>query len=237
MDTTQTYKIGDCLELMESVSDKSVDLIIADPPYSVGMSSNGRRSTQYEGYFLEPYFREFIKVCKRVLKNTGSLYMFCDWRTYPILFKAFTPFITVQNLIVWDYGWIKAGQHYRYTHEFILYATMPETSSIPNRSKSDVWRMKPINFTAERFDAAEKPLEVIEEIIYNSSKEGDLILDPYTGSGTVLLAARRTNRNCIAFEVNPDKEDTIKKRLMVNIPSLEAWAKYEKGGVESIANV
>ena len=63
----------------------------------------------------------------------------------------------------------------------------------------------------------------LKNLLKNSSHEGDTVLDPFLGSGTTLRACRETNRNCIGFEINPDYEHIIRKRLMADIPSLETF--------------
>jgi site-specific DNA-methyltransferase (adenine-specific) len=203
----------DCFEGIRQIPEKSVDCVIADPPYVVGVSSNARKGSQFEGFIIEPYFRDWIIEIKRVLRDTGSAYVFCDWRTYTALFRAFCNQMQIANCIVWDYGWIKAGLDYRYTHEFIIYLRKENAPRIKNRSLSDVWRIKPINFTVERNHNAEKPIDVIRTMLINSTEEGQLVLDPFIGSGTTAVACKQLNRNFIGFEINPEYIKIAEERL------------------------
>jgi len=205
--------LGDCLEVMRTMPDKSVDAVITDPPYAVGLSSNSAKGTQGESFMLEPYFREWIISAKRILKPEGLVYVFCDWRTYPIMFKAFCNIMQIANCIVWDYGWIKAGLDYRYRHEFIIYLRNADTPRIKDRSAADVWNIKPINFTVEKLHQAEKPVAVINKMIENSTNEGDTILDPFMGSGTTGVACVQTGRNFIGIEIDPTYFAIAEKRI------------------------
>ena len=113
----------DCLEGMKRLADGSVDLIATDPPYCVGVSSNGVKSSFSDFNLMRPFFEQLFSEWQRVLKVGGHVYCMTDWRTYPFLYPIMTKYLTARNLIVWDYGWIKCGSFYRYTHELILFAT------------------------------------------------------------------------------------------------------------------
>lgn len=108
-----------------------------------------------------------------------------------------------KNLIVWDYEWIKAGSHYRFSHEFIIYSIKGDVKRKFSASDRDVWRIKPINFTSKnKLHNAEKPIELVSKMIQNSSVEGDIVLDTFMGSGTTAVACINTKRNYIGFEID-----------------------------------
>ena len=117
--------------------------------------------------------------------------------------KFYKKYFQVKNLIVWDYEWIKAGSHYRFSHEFIIYAVKGDTKRRFSASERDVWRIKPVNFTSpDKLHNAQKPLELIDKMIRNSSVEGDIILDCFSGSGTTAVACINNNRHYICFEID-----------------------------------
>ncbi|MFH1287145.1 MAG: site-specific DNA-methyltransferase [bacterium] len=214
---------GDCLELMSKLKDRSVDLIATDPPYVINISSNGAR-TEYGDYsFVRHFFKSFLSECKRILKVGHHLYIFCDWRTYPIIWEASLGTITLKNLVVWNVGRPRMGNYYRFSHELIAFFLNDITTyrftgqklprvKILDRAKRDIWHIPDIPST-QRNHPSQKPLPVMEEIILNSSKPNDLALDPFAGSGTTLLAAKNHNRNYLGFEINPDYVELAKKRL------------------------
>jgi len=173
---------GDCLEILPKIESRSIDCIITDPPYFIGFKSSAVKEGTTSGRqdwgnhtMLTPLFDRIFKEYERILKRNGRVFMFTDWRTYPTLYFSAAKFMRISNMIVWDYGWIKAGTQFRFTHELILHTTMPETKSPKNRSLSDVWRIKPINFTQKRHHQAEKPTAVIDVMLKNTTKEGDTI--------------------------------------------------------------
>ena len=202
--------LGNCLEKLKSIDDKSIDLIITDPPYAVGVSSSGKKADYGDLSLIKPFMNELAKELFRVIKDNGAIYMNCDWRTYPIWFDVFMPYRPLTNLIVWDYGWIKAGGHFRFRHELIMFWAM-DKHKLTNRSSADVWRIKPVNFTVKRHHPAEKPVPLIEEVFRNS--EGKVVLDPFMGSGSTGVACNLNDKDFIGIELNPKYFDVAKERL------------------------
>ncbi|KAF5083490.1 DNA adenine methyltransferase YhdJ [anaerobic digester metagenome] len=204
-------KKGDCLELLSELKDGSIDLLITDPPYAIGTTSNGTKGSWSDNNLIRPFFEKYFEEIKRVLKNGAEFYINTDWRTYPFLYPIVTTKLDVRNCIVWDYEWIKAGSHYRFSHEFIIYGFKGENKRTFDASSRDVWRIKPINFTSKnKWHQAEKPIELVKTMILNSSKEGDIILDTFAGSGTTGVACYETKRQFIGFEID---DDTYKKAI------------------------
>ena len=139
--------------------------------------------------------------------------MFTDWRTYPAAYLSAFKFIRVSNLIVWDFGWIKNGNQFRFSHELIIHATMPEAKSPKNRGERDVWQIKPVNFTIKRHHPAEKPVEIIKKMLEETTEKGDVVLDAFMGSGTTAVACKQMGRNFIGFELNPEYVKIAEERL------------------------
>lgn len=78
-------KCGDCLELMKELPAGSVDLIATDPPYCVGASSNGIKSSFSDLNMLRPFWEQCFGAWQRLLKDGGHVYCCTDWRTYPFI--------------------------------------------------------------------------------------------------------------------------------------------------------
>jgi len=208
---------ADCIEEMDNLPKKEFDLIIADPPYVISGTSTNGRFVVTDSLVLKAFFSEFFKKAEALLKENGSMFVFCDWRTYPVLWYAMASSSSLRatNCIVWDYGWIKAGKGFRYTHEFIFYLTKEKTESPSNRSTSDVWRMPPINFTQERRIETEKPENLIEFILESVLKDYGTakVLDPFAGSGTVGATCKKLGIDCTSIELNPVHFEIAKKRI------------------------
>lgn len=196
---------ADCLDILKELPDNSIDTIITDPPYSVGMTSNGVKGCWLDNSLVKPFFYNLFREYLRIMKYGSEFYINTDWRTYPLLYPILVEFFNVKNLIVWDYEWIKAGSHFRFSHEFIIYGFKGENKRKFSASERDVWRIKPINFTDKNKNhQTEKPMELVSKCIKLSTKEGDLILDSFLGSGTTAIACKLLNRNFIGIEISEE---------------------------------
>lgn len=204
----------DCLEGMRRIPDGIVDLVVTDPPYCIGTTSNGKKGSWSDNNLIRPFFDAYFKELKRVLKDESDIYINTDWRTYPFLYPIMQEYFVIRNLIVWDYEWIKAGSHYRFSHEFIIYASKGNARRKFSASERDVWRIRPINFTSkEKLHNSQKPLELVRKMILNSSSEGDTVLDTFLGSGTTIIACEELKHNFIGFEIDKAYYDISNKRL------------------------
>ena len=206
---------GDCLEEVKKIPDKSVDLVLTDPPYCIGTTSNGSKADFSDNNLIKPFFDLLFAEYKRVLKDDGSLYINTDWRTYPFLYPILQKHFAVRNCIVWDYEWLKAGTFYRFQHEFIMFATRPDCKRTFGNGERDIWRIRCINFTDKKnkLYQAQKPVELCEKAILNSSKEGDTVLDSFMGSGTTGVAAVKNGRSFIGIELQEKYFEIARKRI------------------------
>ena len=206
--------LGDCLDVMQEFPDSCIDCIITDPPYSVGTTSTGGKGDWHDNNLIRPFFKQLFKEYKRLLKYGAEFYINTDWRTYPFLYPLlYDAGLVIKNCIVWDYEWIKAGSHYRFSHEFIIYGFSGKNKRSFNAAKRDVWRIKPINYTGDKLHQAEKPVELIVEMINNSTKESDLVLDTFCGSGTTAIGCIKTGRHYIGIEINEKYFDIAESRI------------------------
>ena len=204
----------DCLDGMAKIEDGVIDLVCTDPPYCIGTTSNGKKGSWNDNNLIKPFFTAYFCEVKRICKDNAQLYFNTDWRTYPFLYPIIQNFFDVKNLIIWDYEWIKAGSHYRFSHEFIIYAVKGSAKRTFSASERDVWHIRPINFTSKnKLHNAQKPIELVDKIITNSSNEGDIVLDTFMGSGTTAISCIRNNRNFIGFEIDEGYYKTCIERV------------------------
>lgn len=210
----------DCLDLLKTLPDNSIDIVITDPPY--GLSYNGRGkinsfevfagdslpNVDYEAFMLA-VFKEFY----RVLKDGTALYCFIDYRKYPVLYGLIEPFFDIKNCLVMDKGSIGMGQHYRFQHEFCIYAIKGKHKlRLEKRNVSDVWSFKR-QCGSTSIHPTQKDVEVLKKMIQYSSDEGQIVLDPFSGSGSTLVAAKELNRQFIGCELDPEYVSKSQERL------------------------
>lgn len=198
------------------IANESLDLIICDPPYNLGFGGTSQTKSKKPRFSIiandnlshreyQRFTLSWLREAYRTLKIGRHIYIFIDWRMYPFmaLWMRRTGF-TIKNCIVWDKTHMGMGWQYRYRHEFIIMATKgaQRARRISTRSDTDIWRIARIPGT-KTVHPTEKPIELMERIVLNSSEAGELIGDFFLGSGPVVEAASKHGRRVAGFEIDP----------------------------------
>lgn len=212
----------DCLEGIQKIASASIDTIITDPPYFIGMTHNGKKGNYNDLIIMKPFFDPLFSEFSRVIKENGKVYIFCDWRTYAFYYPLLLKHISVRNMLVWD-KISGPGSSYAFTHELILFAE----KDTPYMKGSNIFRIPGFSAGAKKTNGemlhpTQKPVEVIEKLITDSTKEGDLVLDCFMGSGTTAVAAKKLNRNFIGFEIQ-EKYITISENRLKQVEILPTF--------------
>lgn len=239
MEINKVYH-GDCIKIMSEIPDESIDLIFADPPFNIGIKyHNYDDNLPYEEYYK--WSQDWIKETYRVLKNDGSIYIAIGDEfaaEINILLKQTGYYF--RNWIIWYYTF---GQNQRKkfnrAHTHILYFTkdknnfkfnsdeirVPSARQLTYNDKranpkgkipDDVWQIARVCGTfKERLEQhpCQMPEAVLERIIKASSNKGDIVLDPYGGTGTTAAVAQKLKRNYITIEKSEEYYNLILKRL------------------------
>lgn len=226
----------DCLETLSKMEDNSVDLIITSPPYNKGWWSyqtpSGRnisKKTKRTGYGefndrMEPeeyerWQREIIEECLRVLKPSGSFFYNHTelFHKHTCVFPTFVFDYPVKQLLIWDRRKSpNVGKDYFIPcNEFVFWLTKESGNKPYFNRKAGLFPKSIWSFQAERDNEhpAPFPTELPENCILTCSKEGDVVYDPFMGSGTVAKVARDLGRHYIGSELNPDYIIMAEERL------------------------
>ena len=213
-------------------------LVITDPPYNVAINGHvgGKGQIQHRdfemgcGEMTSPAFTTFLTdVFEHLAANSvdGSIhYAFMDWRHMQEMLEAgHTVYSELKNLCVWNKTNGGMGSFYRSKHELVFVwksGTAPHLNNFElgqhGRNRTNVWDYAGVNsFRSERMDELQmhptvKPVALIADAIRDCSKQGDIVLDPFCGSGTILIAAERTGRKARALEIDPGYVDVAIRR-------------------------
>jgi site-specific DNA-methyltransferase (adenine-specific) len=218
-DQTQNKSLllhGDCLELLSTIPDGTIDLIITDPPYTTPtITAFGRKKDKnYADFSIQESFIRCLKFeFERILKCAAPIFMFCDDKYYPQIFKVFYTWHSTQMLI-WDKKRIGMGKPFRKRHELIFYAnrkTMEYNRTNGITHYPTILECPPV--VKNKLHGAQKPVELIEQLILGFSKEGGTVLDCFMGSGTTGVACKNHNRNFIGIELNEKYYQISKERI------------------------
>ena len=238
-----TLILGDSLEELKKIKSKSIDMIFADPPYFLSgdgiTCSGGKIVSVKKGEWdkkidikeKHKFNKKWIRLCKRVLKDNGTIWISGTMHNiYSIGMALEEEGFKIINNITWKKLNPPPNISCRaFTHstETILWAKKDiknakhkfnyETMKTMNGGKQmkDVWETSLTKPSEKKYGKhpTQKPVELLKRIILSSTDEGDLILDPFNGSGTTGIVANLLNRKYIGIEKEKDYLDLTIRRF------------------------
>jgi site-specific DNA-methyltransferase (adenine-specific) len=210
----------DAVEWLRTLPSESVDLVITDPPYeslekhrAIGTTTRLKHSkassNDWFAIFPNARFEELFVEVYRVLKKNAHFYLYCDPETAFVAkpigeqvgFKFWKP-------LVWDKRQIGMGYHYRARYEFVLFFEKGKRK-LNNLGTADIIEAPRVRDGYP----AEKPPEVSQVLISQSTLPGELVIDPFMGSGSVLVAAAREGRPCMGNDLCEEAVTIAERRL------------------------
>ena len=216
-----SYKLyqGDCLEIMGGIKDKSVDLIVTDPPYLMDYQSNRRKKedrfdkikNDKENYML---IQDYLEECHRIMKDNTAIYCFCSWHNIDFFKNEFEKHFKLKNILVWNknnHGTGDLKGSYAPKHEFILFGHKGRTL-LREKRIADVIDCPKIS-SNKLTHPTEKPQDLLEIFIKQSSDVGSIIFDGFMGTGSCGIAAKKLNRNFIGIELDEKYFNIAKDRI------------------------
>lgn len=248
MNTIELYN-EDCLKVLEKIPDSSIDMIFADPPYNLSGKDfvtlqSGKPVVCDKGEWdkidnIDEFNRKWLQQCKRVLSETGTVWISGTLHNHPsigVILKELGFWII--NDIIWfkpnaspllktnrlapatELIWL-ASKSKNYYFNYEIAKAMNNGKQHKNLIVLNAEKHKTIHPT-------EKPESLLEKFILWGSKENDIILDPFLGSGTTGVVAKKLNRNFIGTEINPDYFKIAQERIEKTQIDFERIEYYNK---------
>ena len=225
---------GDCLEVLRDLPDNSVDAIITDPPYGMeefsksrdhGRARFGRANHVDDGWDKAanayPLLEEFLKESERVLKKKGNLLVFCSFENIGNLVEAAPKKLYYKTCGVWHKkNPIPINMKVRYVNSleaWVHWVNGAKTGSF-NCNGKPVHNfietgLTPAGEKKHGKHTTQKPLSVMEWFVDTLTEPDDLILDPFAGSGSTLVAAKRLGRRFVGVEIDPVYVEIARARI------------------------
>ena len=202
-DESVTIYHGDCRDILPSIG--KVDLVLTDPPFFLPAAHYQSRVKWQRTYGdLTPlivYWEVMTRALVAVLKTTGSMFVFCDGDSYPPFYQAMYGAFDGLDCLVWDKANVGLGRIFRHQHELVLWGRYTTSfGDCRGRLISDVLRHKATP-SSERGHPVQKPAELLGALLEPTTSEKATVLDPFTGSGTTLEAAKKLGRKAIGIEI------------------------------------
>ena len=227
-DMINNITLGDSYKLIKDIPDKSIDLVIIDPPYDIGSVKNNtskmfvekginKMMDELENQDLVSgidysILDELVRIMKEI-----NIYIWCNKNMIPEFIKYFVDKYKCNfNIISWhktNAMPLLNGQ-YLIDTEYCLYFKKNKRLNTDYNSGKTHYEL-PINIKdKEKYKHPTiKPLQIIKNLIKNSSNEGDIVLDCFSGSGTTCVASKELNRRYIGIEINPEYHQISIDRL------------------------
>ncbi len=226
---------GEATDKLKDLADESVDLIVADPPYNLNKDyGNKSDSKSFDEYIS--FTKDWTKEATRILKPNGTIYVFMGFRFISYLYKILESdnSLYFNNWICWFYTQgIGKKKGFSPRHDDILMFTKSKDFTfnlddvrIPQKyyrsvnnmrgaNPGDVWEFSHIHYCQENRQnhPTQKPEGLMERMVLASSNENDLVVDPFSGSGTTLRVCQQLKRDCIGIELNEEYVKMIEARL------------------------
>ncbi|QBE92498.1 DNA methylase [Sphingomonas paucimobilis] len=199
---------ADCIDVMRSFDRGLVDMIVTDPPYITRYRSRDGRTVANDdnARWLHPAFNQM----HRVLKDGGFCVSFYGWNKIDLLFDAWKEAgFRVVGHIVFRKGYASSERFLRYEHEQ-AYLLAKGEPTLPAHPVPDVLDFP---YTGNKLHPTQKPVEALMPLIEAFTQPGDLVLDPFCGSGSTLDAAQRLGRDWTGIELNNGHYHTARRRL------------------------
>lgn len=215
---------GDCLEMMKSIDANSVDCVIIDPPFS-GNSSKAKAGAKgrfknslimfddlTERAFYQLMRPIFIE-CFRVLVEGGHFYCFTDWKQLRNMMDCIEMgSLKINNLVCWDKTHFGMGAGYRRQEEYIVVASKSHAKTFNLKNVASVIQCKKLG--VKRLHPHEKPVELLDIFIRNSTDKGQTVLDCFMGSGSTGVACKNLGLNFIGIELDDTYYQIATKRIV-----------------------
>lgn len=200
---------GDCIEVMRSLPWASVDFILTDPPYLVNYRDRSGRSIHNdanEGAWLKPAFRQMF----RVLRPDSLCVSFYGWNKVDVFMDAWkSAGFSVVGHIVFHKQYASKSRFLSYEHES-AYLLAKGRPALPETPVPDVLDFP---YSGNRFHPTQKPVVPLLTLIDAFTRPGQMVLDPFCGSGSTLVAAQELDRRFIGIELDRDHHRTAINRL------------------------
>ena len=210
---------------MKNIKSECIDLLVTDPPYKTitGGKNNGKNHKRPKGIlnennglfdYQDVNISDWMPEVYRVLKEGSHAYIFTNvLNLSEMLNESQKAGFQLHNLLVWEKNNCTPSQYYMKNCEYVLFIRKGKAKWI-----SDIGGSKTVhqfdNIIGNKTHPCEKPVELLKFYIANSSCEGDIVFDPFAGTGSTMVAAKELNRQFLGYEIDKKYFDIAKERLL-----------------------
>lgn len=214
-DELVTLYLGDCREILPQLG--RVDAVVTDPPFFMPAAHFQSRVKWQRSWgdvsILGTFWSATLDALMPHLRSTGHLVTFCNGDSYPVFYPEMYRRFDTLKCLVWDKGHVGLGRIWRHQHELAIAGRWSESFvDIGGEVHSDVIRANATP-SADREHPVEKPTSLLRAVIKPIVPPGGVVLDPFMGGGSTLLAARDLGHKSIGIEMEERYCEVVARRL------------------------
>ena len=239
---THQILVGDSLRLLDKIPNESCRLVVTDPPYNMGKDFGNNKDKWESIHEYTEWCKLWITKVKDKLTDDGSLFIMGHPRYSAYLIPWLDERLFYVNQIIYYYSdGMPEKKNFEKRYEVIMYYRKNEHDFVFNvddvrvplkrydkmsnplgKNPNDVWEINRVRWNSkERVSLengkiahlAQKPVRLLRRIVLATTNEGDMVLDPFLGTGTTLCASKELSRKGVGIELNPEYAEIARKRL------------------------
>jgi DNA modification methylase len=213
IEISENIKNGDSLQILESLEDGCIDIVLTDPPYGISYVSNRsmydetitKRGLLNDG--KDEAFELLDKTCEilsRKAAENSHLYFFCSWAVFSSFEAIISKYFTIKTPIVWDKGNKGSGDlenDWGNQTEIVIFCV--KGKKLVNTRKGNLLFVPRIH-TTKMVHPTQKPTELLKMLLEVSYRDGDFVVDPFMGSGSTIKACKEINAKCLGIELDAE---------------------------------
>ena len=208
--------------LLPQIKDKSIDLLLTDPPFGMKFQS-GYRKIKHKNIANDDnldWLSNWISQVSRILKDDAHAYIFCSWHNIDVFKQEVSLFLNIKNILIWEKNNTGMGDlfgDYAPQYEMILFCSNGNKKLNGGRHSNIIKSPR----TQNNLHPTEKPVDLLKFLIEKSTTKGDIVLDTFAGSFSTAKASKIIHRDFIACEI--DKDYCIEAEKLLSRLSIELF--------------
>ena len=203
--------INDCLKEIPKLDDGIIDCLIIDPPYGIEFQSNYKKEKhdkiESDNQSAISLLDKSLGLIQPKLKTNSHIYIFTSWKVFDKVKPIVEKYFDIKNCLVWNkniYGMGDLNNNYADSYELIIFASQGKRKLYAEKRPLNILNYNPTENTNH---PTEKPVDLLKELISNSTKEGEIVLDYFAGSGSTLKASKECKRKWLGIEIKEYNEE------------------------------
>lgn len=214
---------GDCLDVLKQIPNESIDCVVTDPPYKIVKGGCTNKAVRYSGTSHdelkngtifknnEIQFSDWIPVLYNKVKDGSHVYIMCNDRNMrELLNVAYESGFKLLNILTWKKSKHNPNRYYLKNSEFIVMLRKGKAVNINNMG---TYQVLEVNNVEKKQHPSDKPVDLMQILVENSSQEDDVVLDLFMGAGSTGVACAKTNRRFIGIEIDEKYFKIAKNRI------------------------